>query len=714
MYLQMSHALYELNYPALAKTLEKFHGSSILYDKSIFQPGGYEQNLFSREIADFLADRALVTLVHTFGDAELYSVNTNGKNLDVFAPKTVRLVSTNYQTTYTTRDQAYLDYGDYIQLDQTGITYPFSFLQNDELPKPPFVQGKNIVLPLKLQPDQQLVVPSFQAKQKVLSAAFRVDKSETGSLTSLYFNLPTIKTNGQVIYQNKPVAQLHGGVDLSSQIVMLNDSLVNVAGDNHQNAVLSLPTAGSLDLKLFQGGAETKLNFDQLPSPQDCNGQGNSSDSWCARLTLDSATLQPGVNSLLLVETELDIPDQDLPQVCLFKIGQPNECLNKVVIVEPGSMNTTIHTKTFLTTTSGGKYGIKLLWQKKNNNYPWRSMTVKTLHQTDTAQVSIDQLLATFQEKVEMLRPGSGQDVSFTFPTEYFALDMFDTIKPRSEGIKNCRQPEEGNVDKKDGDHRAEYQVSGRAIGCETFFLPELDHQQQYIYAIKGKVLSGVGSRVFLLNPFTKHFDVDTTTRTGSFDLAVPVYPSFSSYNKTNDAFQLVLNMETFAREVNKTQVTDSVFYPLPLNWLTSLHQQPAQSQFSYDTKISSYRKFGTTFYLVHQTTQSETGLLVLPQSYDDGWIALSVAKPTTGLQHVIYNGWGNAWFVPQGDAPVLLVYWPELLVFAGYGVVISCGVYLVIRIFIRPGSIKKELVNTNTQHIQNDYAEKIKKVFVG
>lgn len=91
---------------------------------------------------------------------------------------------------------------------------------------------------------------------------------------------------------------------------------------------------------------------------------------------------------------------------------------------------------------------------------------------------------------------------------------------------------------------------------------------------------------------------------------------------------------------------------------------------------------------LYHRLQIEGSTLVVLGTSYQNDWFAISQPSPAPWWQlssysritsHTRYNGWANAWIIPdRGTHTVLLFYWPQLLSFAGFiALGVSGGVIL-------------------------------------
>jgi hypothetical protein len=240
----------------------------------------------------------------------------------------------------------------------------------------------------------------------------------------------------------------------------------------------------------------------------------------------------------------------------------------------------------------------------------------------------------------------------------------------------NCGVDEKGSIEKKVVAEGIEYTAANAAVICDTYLLPEIDESLQYLFHASGKNYAGAGIKLFLLNPLNKHFDLETVSGTGDFELWQTIYPTTNRYYPDEGFFTLTINGETFGKESNRTLLKEAVFYPLPLDWLTRISAGDLdQATHHFETTIGSQKQWNPALYSVKLRVQSSQGLLVLPQSFDNGWIALTRARQP---KHVLYNGWADAWLLPPGEYRVVLLYWPQLLSFLGYGVLLVTFVWLL------------------------------------
>lgn len=131
------------------------------------------------------------------------------------------------------------------------------------------------------------------------------------------------------------------------------------------------------------------------------------------------------------------------------------------------------------------------------------------------------------------------------------------------------------------------------------------------------------------------------------------------------------INVETksFGRIEGKNRLDSAQFYPVLLTWIQKI-KIGEETVANNNLEIVETKKYGTGIY---QVRVSGSGLLVLNQGFDRGWVA------TTKGEHVRVNGWANGWIIPANSeqrtvnsadyrppTTVLLFYWPQLLEWAG------------------------------------------------
>jgi len=190
----------------------------------------------------------------------------------------------------------------------------------------------------------------------------------------------------------------------------------------------------------------------------------------------------------------------------------------------------------------------------------------------------------------------------------------------------------------------------------------------QYLYHLKTRNSGGAGTKGLLTHDGGKARDLEFTTGKAENSEQWLTLNLVKTTNTNTSLFDLSFTTASYGRELNQTQIATSEFYPVPLAWLSSISQLPAEYKtFDSTAEVINTQQFGTFLYLVTARSGDVAGTLVLPQSFDQGWLAVNIQTKQPLTPHVTYNGWGKAWKLPEGESQIVIVYWPQLLSYFGY-----------------------------------------------
>lgn len=219
---------------------------------------------------------------------------------------------------------------------------------------------------------------------------------------------------------------------------------------------------------------------------------------------------------------------------------------------------------------------------------------------------------------------------------------------------------------------------------CTGTTLPFLNTKISGLLRFTGENSAGRSLKFYVSNPNSQRADLEELLSSGSFD---DIFGLLSWQNLPAQVYGLNWENRSFGQasvnQLNKIEVV-----PLNLERLVRLKIitddfAPTQN----GVKLNNNWKVGTYQYGTVANNSSERGLVTLAQGYDKGWVALAI--PLRGslnqlerLPHVNYNGWANGWLLPKGEFQVIILYWPQLIGFAGDVVVIAVGIFLVFKLF--------------------------------
>ena len=148
------------------------------------------------------------------------------------------------------------------------------------------------------------------------------------------------------------------------------------------------------------------------------------------------------------------------------------------------------------------------------------------------------------------------------------------------------------------------------------------------------------------------------------------------SWPHLNDkGYYLSWENRSFGSEVSENMIKSIDVYPAPLDLISQIRIEPKDYRSTFENKVQvgKLRKFGTHQYNLDADVESSYGVVVLSQGFEKGWVAFDLSGSTPRvLQKIKYNGWANAWIIPEsGEHEIVILFWPQLLSFAGYGLLI-------------------------------------------
>lgn len=256
---------------------------------------------------------------------------------------------------------------------------------------------------------------------------------------------------------------------------------------------------------------------------------------------------------------------------------------------------------------------------------------------------------------------------------------IFETF-PEAQGYKegyNCDLKKKGEVVKERLDNGNFYGAYNGGVSCDWFYYPDVKYNQAYVLHLKGKNITGRSLKFYLQNVKTKRMDLEELLDVGDFDSYYVIYPTEANTGVEEEDLGYTLNVETrsFSKIASENEIQVIEFIPFDIDFLQNLTIKGDEPQItSNQVKVTHVGKWGTVLYKVkvEKTNAGETGLVVLGQGYDNGWLAFTrdtQNKSFKKLAHVQVNGWANGWVIPKvldTSSTVVIFYWPQLLEWGG------------------------------------------------
>ncbi len=214
------------------------------------------------------------------------------------------------------------------------------------------------------------------------------------------------------------------------------------------------------------------------------------------------------------------------------------------------------------------------------------------------------------------------------------------------------------------------------AISCDSLDLTSMDTRAAYQVSFKSQTISGRSLEICVAGAQFNKCMLEDKLDMPEMSFIIPPY---------SGAGDLYVNLENESIGDIETQnllYGINVKY-LPYSWMKSLSLSGPGSAAIYGNgiKIVDSQKFSPSKYQVEVEpigeTGSDAGLLILNQTFDKGWRLIDLSDclfvrtmftcsyRDTG--HTKAKNWANSWVLPNKKGVYLLVYYPQILQFAGY-----------------------------------------------
>lgn len=271
---------------------------------------------------------------------------------------------------------------------------------------------------------------------------------------------------------------------------------------------------------------------------------------------------------------------------------------------------------------------------------------------------------------------GSGE-TTFQVRFPLFLIDLLPVFQdlPTAE---SCDLFGRGEVQREIAGTSLTYIARNAGTSCESVYVGDVSPGASYVLFVEGENLSGRGPRIIFSGADKNFFYLEDLPQQPRFQQAYAILPQ----QNLESGYFVNLETKSFGREEsrNRFDVLEAAQLPLSYDFLSRIVLIPEGTQPLRNTvEISDIKQWGTAFYSVKINVTSEIGIITLNQSYDAGWAAFSMGNRPGLLKHFQYNNWANAWEAPQGMRSVLIVYWPQLGVFAGFILLVGTGAWLLV-----------------------------------
>lgn len=630
-YHEFSTAMYGGDKKEIEQVLQKYDVRYVLLDESVIAPGQDKAILRIEETKRLASELGWEEAFHD-GFLTVWDRGEQAGWEYVSAPATY--VTAEGDTLKTRRDVMYAETGSYVS-GNGGVVYPFAELTREEMKNIEYKKDGLQLTARGIQPGQELVVPGWESGEWVelgysvmwkdgkvkidWNPVYRVGKMLERKLEvfddwrgpSLPTSTYPIKTSQDSIW-----VQIEG-----SEAIYLH---AGEQGGGRAKLQVGRPVATTV----FAGQGKELVT--QVGEEQPCGEQG---ELRCWATPLTKAT----TNSL--VQTITHYEGTVSPEVCWDLEGEPYECVNMtkkgvspIVIAHPVGV--------------GERYWVD--WVVRDEATKMQALGVVEYPLLDRNEMGSEwwgeflheRAYKTMEEPMVVSVVGKAR--------------TYELAKLGKRTIESCDVLKRGTAEKQGNTYIADE----RGAACDYVEVTELDTRLPYVMRLQGENVEGRSLKLFVYNTGSQRNDLEYLLGRGSFDQSFTLLPW--DFGGTYS-----LNMETRSfgqRAENQIAPVEVRYFPLrQLAGAKIIDSEAANAPITNGAQIKEVKKTGTWLYRVNV---EGTGLLKLSQGYDEGWVGV-------GLRHVKVDGWANGWLT-TGETQIYLIYWPQLLEFAGLGILVT------------------------------------------
>lgn len=205
----------------------------------------------------------------------------------------------------------------------------------------------------------------------------------------------------------------------------------------------------------------------------------------------------------------------------------------------------------------------------------------------------------------------------------------------------------------------------------------------KYLVYWKGENISNIPSSLCLIYDKEDRCwfaDMFTDSKTSSY---------LNTFNSSqNEKLLNVIYGSTSYKLTTENVLKEFAFMKYPLAWNGLMYVQENQNEFKEYEMKNIFSSPNSTYYKIEKKdipNTEENILFSIPQAKSPGWLAVkrngillsSLGKDTRGS----INDWKQAWDVSNTNFDsISVIYWPNLLSYFGYSLILLLGIYLTIK----------------------------------
>jgi len=246
---------------------------------------------------------------------------------------------------------------------------------------------------------------------------------------------------------------------------------------------------------------------------------------------------------------------------------------------------------------------------------------------------------------------------------------------PEVQMAENCNPFNQGEVKNETIEENGKQFLRSTSVdanNCIAFWLPNLPHKFSYLITAESRNQASKSLLFWLENLNIRKADIETylpkkTSMVKGYFVQPPMEEDGLGYTVHFD--NISIGREKTINDLGKITVN-----PVPFDFLTSLKLVPPQTLIngskSVITSPIGVSHPNPSFYQVTIEPSDEESILILSQSFNNGWQAFKVnGRSISRIKtHVLVNNWANGWVLENGESGrIILFFLPQILEYFGF-----------------------------------------------
>ncbi len=238
------------------------------------------------------------------------------------------------------------------------------------------------------------------------------------------------------------------------------------------------------------------------------------------------------------------------------------------------------------------------------------------------------------------------------------------------------------------------FDVSGFNNNLTEYALtaPELPQKYGYLIKIRSKNIKGSPLFFYIVDETKKQSMLEEKLRV---DTEYFILPHKFDYGL---GYSFVFQNKSYKNYPSENLLEEVSVYLFPYEELKSAKFIKNNSTLTIPSFSDEFEAKKINYFtykvVINNEVIKRSNNLILYQSYDDGWIAISGGKK---LDHVLVNNWANGWeissqklevssqlkgkkLIPNYQLPttIIIIFWPQYLEFLGFGLLIVAFLFII------------------------------------